>query len=55
MIGEERILGKFSCEGCRRPSVGSESLLVAKTQALSMGNPPWDTLCGEGGGGIADA
>jgi hypothetical protein len=54
MIGEERILDKFSCEGCRRPSVGSESLLVAKTQALSMGNPPWDTLCGEGGGGIAD-
>ena len=52
MIGEERIPGKFSCEGCRRPSAGSETLLVAKTQALSMGNPPWDTLCGEGG--IAD-
>ena len=54
MIGEEGIPGKFSCEGSRRPSVGSESLLVAKTQALSMGNPPWDTLCGKGGGGIAD-
>jgi hypothetical protein len=40
MIGEERILGKFSCGGCRRPSVRPESLLVAKTQALSMGNPP---------------
>jgi hypothetical protein len=38
MIGEERILDKFSCEGCRRPSVGSESLLVAKTQTL-YGNP----------------
>src|SRR5215208_7784696 len=45
MIGEERILGKFSCEGCRRPSVGFESLLVAKTHAHPMGNPPWDTLC----------
>jgi len=39
MIGEERILGKFPCGGCRRPSVGPESLLMAKTQALSMGNP----------------
>jgi hypothetical protein len=37
---EERILGKFSCEGGRRPSVGSESFLVAKTGAPLLGNSP---------------
>ena len=26
---EERILGKFSCEGCRRPSRRGETSLVA--------------------------
>jgi hypothetical protein len=40
MIGEERIPGKFSCEGCRRPSVGSESLLVAKNSGPLYGKPP---------------
>jgi hypothetical protein len=35
VISEERILGKkFSCEGCRRPSQGSGTMLVAKTWPL---------------------
>jgi len=38
-MSEVRILGKFSCEGCRRPSVGSETLLVAKTWP-PLGNTP---------------
>jgi hypothetical protein len=42
---EERILGKFSHQGGRRPSAGSESLLVAKTGAPLLGN----THGGEGG------
>jgi hypothetical protein len=54
MIGEDQILHKFSHQGGGRPSPGASSRLLAKTRALSMGNPPWDTLCGEGGGGIAD-
>ena len=50
MIGDERILGKFSCGGCRRPSVGSESLLVAKTQALYRESPLGYAMRGGGRG-----
>ena len=50
MIGEERNSSKFTRARREWPSPGAETLLVAKTQALSMGNPPWDTLCGEGEG-----
>ena len=50
MIGEERIPGKFSCEGCRRPSVGSESLLVAKTGAPLIGIPTREYALWGGGG-----
>jgi len=39
VIAEERILGKLSCERCRRPAVGSETLLVTKTGA-PLGNTP---------------
>jgi len=35
---EERILGKFSHQGCRWPSVGSETLFVARTGAPFLGN-----------------
>jgi hypothetical protein len=31
MITGKRVLGKIFCEGCRQPSVGSETLVVAKT------------------------
>jgi hypothetical protein len=48
MMTEERILGKFSCERCRRPSDGAGTLLVAKTWAPSLGNPRGNALCGEG-------
>jgi hypothetical protein len=34
---EERILDTFSPPGCRRPSVGSESALVAKTEGSPEG------------------
>jgi hypothetical protein len=37
---EERILGKFPPPGCRRPSVGSETLFVARTGAPFLGNTP---------------
>jgi len=49
MIGEERNPGKFSCEGCRRPSAGSESLLVAKTWAPLLENTPREYALWEGG------
>ena len=49
MVGEERILGKYSCEECRRPSVGSETLLVAKTGAPLLGNTPREYALWEGG------
>jgi hypothetical protein len=46
---EERILGKFSPPGCRRPSVGSESALVARTGAPLENNPRQYPLWGGGG------
>ena len=50
VISEERILGKFSHQGGRRPSVRSETLHVTKTPGAPLANtlgecPLW------GGGG----
>ncbi len=56
VISEERILGKFSPQGCRRPSVGSETLLVAKTwpplgnTPKPLGNTPKEYALWGGGG-----
>jgi hypothetical protein len=48
-ITEEAILGNLSCKRCRRPSVGSESLLVAKSGAPLLGNTPREYALWEGG------
>ncbi len=50
MIGEERILGKFSCEGCRRPSGAAETLLVARSEAPVLWNTPGEYALWGGGG-----
>jgi hypothetical protein len=50
VISEERILAKFSCEGCRRASVVSETLLVAKTGAPLIGIPTREYALWGGGG-----
>jgi CxxC motif-containing protein (DUF1111 family) len=55
VISEERILGKFSCEAGRRLAGRAESLRLARTQALFIGNFPWEYATRGGGGGIADA
>ena len=48
MMTEEQMLGKFSYAVCRRPSVGSETSLVAKTGAPVLGNTPRECALGEG-------
>jgi hypothetical protein len=50
MIGEERILGKFSCEAGRRSSDGAVTLLVARTGAPSLGKTPREYALWGGGG-----
>ena len=46
---EERILGKYSCEGCRRLAGRAKSALVAETWAPSLGNTSRENaFCGEG-------
>jgi hypothetical protein len=50
MIHWERILGKFSYAGGRRPSGAAESLLMTKTWALSLGNTPRE--CASWGGEV---
>jgi hypothetical protein len=49
VISEERILGKFSCAGCRRTSPGAESALVTKTRASFWNTPRECPLRGGGG------
>jgi hypothetical protein len=49
-MSEERILGKFSCEGGRRPSDEAETLLVAKTWTPSLGKTPREYPLWGGGG-----
>jgi hypothetical protein len=50
VITEERILGKFFHQAGRRPSVGPETLLVARTEGAPLENTAREYALWGGGG-----